>query len=205
MLDYVGEAIHSARDQLSALDRDIGDGDHGVSMDIGWRAIHESIHALCQPSVSDVFGTAGSSFLQSVGATVGPLYATMFYALGKASQNKEVLTGLDAEPLFAAAISALKRRSKAEIGDKTMMDVWIPALDAFEGAMGRGVAEAAAAALAAGENGLHYTKDLAAGKGRASHLGDRSIGHVDPGAQSAWILLRSVVTWIQEQQNPTNV
>jgi dihydroxyacetone kinase-like protein len=204
LLDYLAKEIHDSRESLSALDRDIGDGDHGVTMDIGWRAIQKEIHELKQPNFYEIFQGAGRSFLRHVGATVGPLYATMFFALAKLTRDHEILTTQDAGALFTTAVEALQQRSKAEVGDKTMMDVWIPALEAFQRALSQGPNEAATAALMAAEKGVNTTKDLTARKGRASHLGHRTVGHIDPGAQSAWILLRSTITWLRNNHTASS-
>lgn len=199
LLCYVAEKMGAAKDELSGLDRDIGDGDHGLTMDIGWQAIKRAIGELDGPTLHEVFQTAGRTFLRAVGATVGPLYGGMFLAVAKVSQGKTCLTKDDVGVVFRTAVESLQKRGQAEIGDKTMMDVWLPALWAFENFKGEAM-EAGFAALTAGQKGLEHTKELEARKGRASRLGGRSVGHVDPGAQSAYILLEAVVMWIAREK-----
>ncbi len=200
LIDHIADIFHDARGLLSSLDRDIGDGDHGVAMDVGWAAVQSAVHQLEQPRLSDVFRAAGDAFLDKVGATVGPLYATMFLAIGKLVRDKDVLTDGDVGPIFRIAVESLQKRGKANVGDKTMMDVWIPALQAFQENERKGLQAAALAAATAGRSGAERTKDMVAVKGRASYLGQRSVGHVDPGAQSALILLESVIEWIRAKE-----
>lgn len=187
--------MQAARDELSALDRAIGDGDHGVTMAIGWTAVQEAVDALEAPDMATVFRTAGQAFLQAVGATVGPLYATGLLDMAQWCRDHETLESSDALPLFAAFVGGLSRRGRAVVGQKTMMDTWLPAYQAFEAGWSHGATTAARDALQAGAAGCRATEAMKAGTGRAGRLGERSRGHQDPGAQSAYLLLETTIHW----------
>lgn len=192
--------MHDVREVLGELDRAIGDGDHGVTMDVGWQAVEEALERLDAPSLEDVFRTAGVSFLRAVGATVGPLYATALLDLAQWIKGRAVLTAADTLPMFEVFVGGLTRRGHAVAGDKTMMDVWIPALAAFrEQFVVSGPWNAAVAAEQAAYNGWQSTTMMKAAMGRASRLGDRSIGHADAGARSAYEILATVVQSCQPQ------
>lgn len=179
---------------LTELDQAIGDADHGSNMRRGTAAVVAALDGQAPGPVGAVFKQAGLTLVKTVGGASGPLYGTfMLRFAGSAGEVDE----LDAAGLGAALRAGLEgvvARGKAEVGDKTMLDVLVPALDAYDAAVADG-ADAAAAAAAAAEvaPGLRdATAPLVARKGRASYLGERSAGHVDPGSASTTLLLQAL-------------
>ena len=190
-------AITAARDELVELDRQIGDGDHGENLKRGFQAVVAKLDSIdvAPELVSDVLKTVATTLMSSVGGASGPLYGTAFLRAAKVSG----LATLDAHAVVAlleGALEGITARGKAAPGEKTMVDAWGPAVDAAVAAADAGaspveVLEAAARAASAGAT---QTTDLVATKGRASYLGERSIGHEDPGAASSALILQAAVT-----------
>ncbi len=179
MADRICEHV----DELTELDQAIGDGDHGANMKRGFEAIEADLDTIALKPLPDAFRAAGTTLVMKVGGASGPLYGTLFMALGKA---------LPAHPdrddwlsAFGAAIDAVKARGKSEAGQKTMLDVLVPVHDALAG--GASIAEIRQAAADAAT----ATIPMQATKGRASFLGERSIGHMDPGARSSQLLIET--------------
>jgi dihydroxyacetone kinase-like protein len=196
MFMAIADAIDANKDHLSALDGVIGDGDHGVTMDIGFSAVRDALSRLDAQATepSAVFNAAAKSFLNAVGASSGPLYATAFMRAGAAVRGKPELDDKAMAEAFAAMAKGVQDRGKAERGDKTMIDAWLPAADALNEALekGGGIAAALDAAARAAEKGAEATKTMQASKGRASRLGERSLGHVDPGAASTALIVGAI-------------
>lgn len=185
------QAITEAKDELVELDREIGDGDHGVNLDRGFAAVAAKIEGMDRPAtVGEILTTVATTLMSSVGGASGPLYGTAFLRAGKVSGLAEL--GPDAVvALLEGALEGITSRGRAGVGEKTMVDAWAPAVEAAVRAAGAGDEPAAvlrAAADAAAE-GARSTVPLVASKGRASYLGERSAGHMDPGARSSAILL----------------
>jgi phosphoenolpyruvate---glycerone phosphotransferase subunit DhaL len=189
MFDAIAVAIEADKDRLCQLDGVIGDADHGIAMALGFGAVRDALAPLeltaTEPTV--LLNTAAKSFLNAVGASSGPLYATAFMRGAAAVKGKSTLAGADVVALFQAMAQGIQDRGKAEIGEKTMIDAWLPAAQAVAAAYaaGKTLSESLAAALEAAERGAEATKDMIAAKGRSSRLGERSLGHIDPGAASA--------------------
>lgn len=189
MFDAIAVAIEADKDRLCQLDGVIGDADHGIAMALGFDAVRDALAPLelsaTEPTV--LLNTAAKSFLNAVGASSGPLYATAFMRGAAAVKGKATLAGADVVALFQAMAQGIQDRGKAEIGEKTMVDAWLPAAQAAAAAhaAGKTLSESLAAALEAAERGAEATKDMIAAKGRSSRLGERSLGHIDPGAASA--------------------
>lgn len=189
MFDAIAEAIEADKDRLCQLDGVIGDADHGIAMALGFNAARDAVAPLeltaTEPTA--LLNTAAKSFLNAVGASSGPLYATAFMRGAAAVKGKTTLTDADVVALFQAMAQGIQDRGKAEIGEKTMVDAWLPAAQAAAAAhaAGKPLSESLAAALEAAERGAEATKDMIAAKGRSSRLGERSLGHIDPGAASA--------------------
>ncbi|WP_422934926.1 dihydroxyacetone kinase subunit DhaL [Sinomonas sp. P47F7] len=180
------------REELIDLDRAIGDGDHGENMDRGFRAVVEKLDEGPSDSVAAALKVAAMMLMSKVGGAAGPLYGTAFLRASVAAGERSALDGPAVEAMLAAARDGIVARGKAELGDKTMVDAWTPAV-AAAGRAGDGEAALAAAASAA-EAGAQATIPLVARKGRASYLGERSAGHLDPGAVSTSYILRAAVT-----------
>jgi dihydroxyacetone kinase-like protein len=181
--------VAARKDELTKLDQAIGDGDHGTNMDRGLRKAVEKLDAVEGDDIGAALKAVGMALVSSVGGAGGPLYGTFFLQAGQSAAGR---SEFDAEG-FAAAVRAgvegVQNRGKAEPEDKTMVDALLPAVAALE--QGGGVAEAAARAADAAEEGMRATVDLVARKGRASYLGERSRGHQDPGATSSALMMRA--------------
>ena len=188
--------IDEARHMLGQLDGAIGDADHGNSMADGLAAVVRALsHASSQGvGVGDLFPIAAESFLDAVGATTGPLYASAFLSAGRRYRGMQTLDVGDIPDLISAFASGIAARGKATAGDKTMLDVWGPAARAMANARASGKAPLAVldAALSAAEEGREATRAMIATVGRASRLGQRTLGHVDPGAASAFIMIAAI-------------
>lgn len=193
----MADAMDAARDELCKLDGVIGDADHGVAMSGGFGAVRTALADLDAPTPTEVFNTSAKAFLNAVGASSGPLYATAFMRAGAAFKGKDALTDEDAPQLVAAMAEGIAHRGKAERGDKTMLDAWGPAADAAEASAGQPVAAVMRSAAEAARSGAEATSDMQAKLGRAARLGERSLGHPDPGATSAAMLLDAMATALE--------
>ena len=179
------------KDFLSKLDSDIGDGDHGVNMARGFNAVVSAVDSAQPADIGAVFKTASMSLIKTVGGASGPLYGTFFLRAAADFAGKQEVN-LDAwTSALEKGIQGIEQLGKAKKGDKTMIDAWLPALDALKAGKGKEIKEALKAAADAAEEGMKGTIPLQAKKGRASYLGERSIGHQDPGATSAFLLLQA--------------
>ncbi len=192
----IAAAIEAEKGRLSELDGVIGDADHGVTMSIGFSAVNEALSRLDHGSAdpATVLTTSAKAFLNAVGATSGPLYATAFIRAAAAIKGRAVLDRDAAVDMVTAMVKGIRDRGKADRGDKTMIDAWLPAAEAAEAARlaGRDLSECLDAALFAAQAGAEATKSMVASKGRASRLGERAIGHMDPGAASAVVILGAI-------------
>ena len=186
--------IAEQRDYLVDLDRAIGDGDHGENMDRGFKAAVEALEQTQPGSVAEVLKTVAKTLMSTVGGAAGPLYGTAFLRASKAAGDGE-LDGAGVAAVIAGALDGIQARGKATTGEKTMVDAWTPALEAARAAAESGGDPSAVleAAATAAEAGAAATEPMRATKGRASYLGERSIGHLDPGAVSTSLILRAAV------------
>ncbi|MBB4932615.1 dihydroxyacetone kinase-like protein [Lipingzhangella halophila] len=188
----VAESIEADRERLSRLDAEIGDGDHGTNMHRGFSAVREALDGVDSPSASTVLVKTGTTLISRVGGASGPLYGTVFRTVGK-----QLGAGDSDVAELAAALSAGRddvcRLGSAQVGDKTMVDALSPAVDALTAAdPAGGLGPATRAAAEAAEKGAESTIPLQARKGRASYLGERSAGHLDPGAASTALIFRAL-------------
>ena len=186
--------ISDHRVELMALDRPIGDGDHGENMDRGFTAVLDKLDSLAEDATpGDVFKLVAMTLISTVGGAAGPLYGTAYLKASGAIAGRAELDGEGIVAFLTAARDGIVLRGKAEVGDKTMIDAWTPAVDAAAASLAAGGSDAdiLAAAAAAAEAGAVATEPLVARKGRASYLGERAIGHRDPGSQSTALLLRA--------------
>jgi len=184
------------RDELVELDRQIGDGDHGENLTRGFTAVVAKLDAVAEPpaTVGDVLKLVATTLMSTVGGAAGPLYGTAYLRAAKATAAP-ALDAAGVVALVEAALDGIVARGKATTGEKTMVDAWSPAAEAAAAAAAAGgdaraVLAAAAQAAAAG---AEATVPLVATKGRASYLGERSAGHLDPGARSSQLLLEAAV------------
>ena len=178
------------RQELIDLDAAIGDADHGENLARGMTAAVQALESDPPASPAEALKTVATTLIRKVGGAAGPLYGTAFLRASTAVQDRETLTADDVLGALRAALEGLVARGKAEVGDKTMVDAWSPAVDAAATAAGGGTPALLAAAADAAENGMRATTPLVARKGRASYLGERSAGHQDPGATSSAMLVR---------------
>ena len=191
-IELAAADVAEQRDYLVDLDRAIGDGDHGENMDRGFKAAVEALGQAEPASVAEGLKTVAKTLMSTVGGAAGPLYGTAFLRASKAAGDGE-LDAAGVAAIIEGALGGIQARGKATTGEKTMVDAWTPALDAARAAAESGadaVATLQAAATAA-EAGAAATEPLRATKGRASYLGERSIGHLDPGAVSTSLILRA--------------
>jgi dihydroxyacetone kinase-like protein len=187
------EAIHQHRARLTELDSAIGDADHGVNLTRGMDAVMAAVEP--PPGTpGELLKKVGMTLVTSVGGASGALYGTFFLRGAAAAGDASDLDGAALLAVLRAGVEGIVARGKAESGDKTMYDALAPALDAFERSLGSGgdVGTAAGAAAEAAVEGRDATEPLLARKGRASYLGERSIGHVDPGAASSALLFEAL-------------
>lgn len=200
MMMNVGNQIIAEKNWLSELDGVIGDGDHGITMEIGWKAVQhaledeqgdETIEAICK--------RMAKAFLDAVGASSGPLYATAFLRAGTAVSNRLNLDGTGIAEWLAAASQGIQDRGRAAPGDKTMIDAWVPAVDAANEAAkaGKSTLDVLIAARDGAEAGMKATAAMESRRGRSAKLGERSIGHIDPGAASTFVTLRAMAEALQ--------
>lgn len=192
-LKNCAQAISEERDYLVELDAAIGDADHGVNMERGFNAVLAKLPELTSADIGTILKTVGMTLVSTVGGASGPLYGTFFLQAGMKLAGKKELSLADWVAAFAAAVQGVAMRGKAQEGDKTMLDALLPALSALQKAQSENppINEALEKAIIAAEGGMHATIPLKARKGRASYLGERSIGHQDPGATSAYLILKA--------------
>lgn len=188
----IADDVEASKDELCRLDGLIGDADHGIAMALGFGAARDAVSGLdagAEPTV--VLNTAAKAFLNAVGASCGPLYATALMRAGAAVKGKAVLDDPDIVAIVQAMATGIRDRGKAELGQKTMLDAWAPAADAAASAKvaGEDLAACLDAAVAAARDGVEATRGMVATKGRAERLGERAVGHVDPGAASAVVVI----------------
>lgn len=188
------KAIHDNAAMLTELDSAIGDADHGSNMDRGMKAVVVALDSAQFDTADEMFKKVGMTLVSTVGGASGPLYGTFFLRFGNALQGVGDVSATSIGAAFRAGVDGVVARGKAEAGDKTMVDAWLPALEAYDAAAADGLAPALHAASAAADEGRDSTTPLVARKGRASYLGERSAGHQDPGATSTAMLLESAAT-----------
>jgi phosphoenolpyruvate---glycerone phosphotransferase subunit DhaL len=184
-------SVSAARDELTRLDQAIGDGDHGANLSRGMTA---AVDALSGDTPGDVLKLVGRTLISKVGGASGPLYGTAFRETAKALGDAAEVDDATFAAALRAGLDGVVRLGKAEEGDKTMVDAWLPALAALDAAVGSGssLADAAAEAAKAAAAGTEATIPMQARKGRASYLGPRSVGHQDPGATSSTMLFAAL-------------
>lgn len=192
-INHYRDRIAEHRDELTDLDRAIGDADHGSNMARGTQAAAQKLEETPPESLADLGKGVGMTLVSTVGGASGPLYGTFFLRFGVAAGTATELDVAGLAAAFRAGLDGVVARGKAELEDKTMVDALTPAVLALEvAAEGSDVGTAIGAAADAAEAGRDATVDLVARKGRASYLGERSVGHMDPGAASSALLLRSL-------------
>lgn len=201
-LEETAKKIIENKNFLTELDREIGDSDHGINMARGFNAV---IEKLSKDKENNDFGAAlkktGMTLLSTVGGASGPLYGTAYMEAGKILAGKSELTNDDLKKIFEAVIAGIQKRGHAVKGEKTMLDSIIPAYEKYCECISEtnDLIQSLEKACQAADEGVEYTKTIIATKGRASYLGERSIGHQDPGATSAAIILRTTLDFLKNK------
>jgi dihydroxyacetone kinase-like protein len=186
------------REYLIELDSAIGDADHGANMDRGFRAVLEKLPGLAGSDIGAILKLAGMTLVSTVGGAGGPLYGTFFLQAGLKTAGKNEIDLADWTDALQAAVAGVMQRGKAEAGDKTMLDALLPAVSALQHACQQNAPldQALQESAGAARQGMEATIPLVARKGRASYLGERSVGHQDPGATSSYLILKvAAETW----------
>lgn len=200
-LDAVAAAIIAQKDYLTDLDRQIADGDHGINMTRGFQAAMDAVEEMDDTTKpGPVLETIGKAFIHNVGGAAGPLYGTGFIKAAAVCDENTKLNVTSFEKLLGAAIAGIEKRGHAKKGDKTMLDTLIPIHACFlpENAEGKTLFEVLQDASHAAKEGVDYTKTIAARRGRASLVGERSIGHEDPGAVSSMLMYRALYNFLRK-------
>jgi dihydroxyacetone kinase-like protein len=190
-IQRIAELMRQNRDYLTQLDAAIGDADHGANMDRGFQVAVQKLGNEPPNDIGAIFRTVGMALLSSVGGAAGPLYGTFFLELGKQLAGRTTVSAQEWATALRTAVATVAARGQAQVGDKTMIDALAPAVEELERALAEGASLAVAMqrAAAAAAEGMRATIPLQARRGRASYLGERSVGHQDPGATSSALLL----------------
>jgi len=199
-LSNTAAVLQENRDYLVELDAEIGDADHGINMDRGFKKVASLLPELAEETIASILKKTGMALISSVGGASGPLYGTFFLRASNAVSGKDELQTPDLVALLRAGVEGILTLGKAQPGDKTMVDALQPALEALEkaGADGKTLTSALQDAAQAAQEGMHATIPLVAKKGRASYLGERSAGHQDPGATSSYLILNSLLDSLED-------
>lgn len=205
VLEYLhrsAQVLKENKEYLTDLDSAIGDADHGINMDRGFQSILKKVPSVEDKDAGTILKTAGMALVSSVGGAGGPLYGTAFMQAGMAVAGKHELVAGDILAAIEAALQGVMMRGKGKPGEKTMIDAIDPAIQAMREALenGAGTEEVLEKATAAAEQGMKDTIPMLAMKGRASYLGERSIGHQDPGATSSYLLIRTMYEMARKEE-----
>lgn len=192
MIQEMAEVIQNNKDMLTELDMPIGDSDHGINMARGFQAVAEKLPTLADKDIGTILKNVGMTLVSTVGGASGPLYGTAFMKAGAKAAGKQEIGLDDFLVMLNDAIEGIKMRGKSTVGEQTMLDAMVPAFEAMQNTE-QSNAERLKAGLVAAQQGVENTKAMIATKGRASYLGERSIGHQDPGATSFTLLLSVIV------------
>jgi phosphoenolpyruvate---glycerone phosphotransferase subunit DhaL len=186
LIEAVASIVIEHADELTSLDQAIGDGDHGINLKRGFEAVRADIDKLAAQPLPEALKAIGTQLVMKVGGASGPLYGTLFLTLGKEIPPSPTVA--DLRQSLAKAIEAVKARGKSTVGQKTMLDVLAP----VQSALAEGGVDLPARLAATAMNAAEATKALKAVRGRASFLGERSVGHVDPGARSSALMVVAI-------------
>ncbi len=204
ILYVICDDIEKYKDYFSELDRATGDGDHGVTMSIGWTAVREKLDTLSDDLTFDkICMQVASSFLSAVGASAGPLYATALMRGGAKLKDLQSANTSQIADFFEAAANGIKERGKAELGDKTMLDVWVPSAETIKKASidEENIIEILQQGALKANQAMESTKEMLSKKGRSSKLGERSKGHIDPGAASSAMIINTFFEAVKKLDN----
>jgi dihydroxyacetone kinase-like protein len=195
LIERSAQLIAEAADELTELDRAIGDGDHGINLKRGFDAVLGEADRLAQMEPAEALQQAGMILVRTVGGASGPLYGSLLMGMGKAAAR-----GADVVTQLAEGIEMVRRRGRSDRGCKTMLDVLVPLLETLRSASGAPLPELVARVRETADAALEATRDMVATRGRASFLGERSRGHLDPGAASSRLLVHAVCDVLEERR-----
>jgi phosphoenolpyruvate---glycerone phosphotransferase subunit DhaL len=201
--DAIFKAIIAHEADIESLDRAIGDGDHYINMKRGNEVIAAMHDDLIDLSPADAFNKIGVILLSTIGGASGPLFGSFFMSMGKTLNENGSDTPLQIAAGFAAGVQAIMKRGKAQLGEKTMLDVLIPVSTTFTtmAASDKSINNICGAIMDAASEGLASTKNMIATKGRAAGLGERAIGHLDAGAKSCEVMIHAACTHLSKQNS----
>ncbi|MCB8966100.1 MAG: dihydroxyacetone kinase subunit DhaL [Chloroflexota bacterium] len=199
-LENLTVVLTENKEYLTQLDSAIGDADHGINMDRGFKKVKEKLPSIADKDIGNILKTVGMTLISSVGGASGPLYGTFFMRSGMAMAAKEELNNEDLVKLLQSGVDGIVQRGRAQLGDKTMYDTWAPTLETLNAAFATNdnTIEVLQAAVNTAEQAMKDTIPMQAKKGRASYLGERSIGHQDPGATSSYLILKTLLDTLVE-------
>ncbi|BCU81951.1 dihydroxyacetone kinase subunit L [Polycladomyces abyssicola] len=195
-MELVNAQIDKQKEYLTQLDQAIGDGDHGINMTRGFKEVIQKIHQTTYDDIGKLFQDVGMVLVSKVGGASGPLYGTAFIKAGQVLKGKPEITINELGQAFQESVNGIKLRGKSQIGDKTMLDVWEPVTKYIQQ---NGNTLNIRELISYAREQMEHTKELEAKKGRASFLGKRSIGHLDPGAVSSCILFETLCSILLEE------
>src|SRR5258708_696877 len=202
-LERTADVLHENRTYLTDLDSAIGDADHGINMDRGFSAVRDRFPTMATMDISTRLRTVGSTLVSTVGGAGGPLYGTAYLRAAGVAAGKQELSSAHVVAMLGAFRGGMVARGKPQPGEKPMVDALTPALASARQALDEGatLAQIPRRAATAAEEGMKATIPMLATKGRASYLGERSIGHQDPGATSSWPILRTLAEACDDESN----
>jgi len=196
LVRVAAERVIASAAELTALDQAIGDGDHGTNMKRGFEAVLTKLDTIAEQPLSDAFKTIGKTLVMTVGGASGPLYGSFFLAAGDALSHKSLPE--DLAEVFGSGVNAVSARGRSQAGEKTMLDVLVPVLETLKADAGR--ADLIERVRTTASEAVARTAPRQATRGRASFLGARSVGHIDPGARSSCLLLDAVCSTLEGRQ-----
>jgi phosphoenolpyruvate---glycerone phosphotransferase subunit DhaL len=198
-IETIAAMVKEQREYLTQLDSAIGDADHGINLDRGFSAVVAKLPTVADKDIGAILKTVGTTLVSTVGGASGPLYGTAFLRAGMATADRFELGPDDVVVALQAALEGIQARGKAQRGEKTMVDAIAPGIDALKEALAAGddFAAALGKSVEATRQGMEATTPMLATKGRASYLGERSVGHQDPGATSAYLIAQAMLKVIE--------
>lgn len=191
-LEDSADVFQNEQDFLTELDREIGDSDHGLNMNRGFQKVKEKLPSVADKDIGTILKTTGMTLLSSIGGASGPLYGTFFIRAATSAMSKEELNLIELTKMLQDGMDGIVQRGRAEVGDKTMIDTWNGIMTSLKQDQNINVYDALNTAVANAEVAMKSTIPMQARKGRASYLGERSIGHQDPGATSTYLLFTAL-------------
>jgi len=191
--------IEQNKEYLTELDAAIGDADHGINMNRGFKKVASQLPSVADKDISTILKTVSMTLISTVGGASGPLYGTFFLRASTAVVGKEEIVVEDLFKLLKVGLEGVIQRGKAQLGDKTMVDVLSPVVDSFQHVdKNKNIVETMQQVVSVAEQAMKDTIPMLAKKGRASYLADRSIGHQDPGATSTYLMLKSLLAVLEQ-------